>query len=41
MQRPNVIDDGPPQLSESKDEIRGGQFVGVCHDDSRHDLADM
>ncbi len=41
MQRPHVIDNGPPQFSESEDEIRGGQFVGVCDDDPRNDLADM
>lgn len=41
MQRPHVIDNGPPQFGESNDEIRRSQFVGVGHDDPRHDLADM
>jgi len=41
MQRPHVIDNGPPQFGESNDEIRSGQFVGVCHNDPWHDLANM
>ncbi len=41
MQRPHMINDGPPKFSESDDEIRGSQYVGVCDHDPRGNLADM